>query len=237
MVTTMAITSVQVFPNHVGFIMDGNRRWAEQRGLSYAEGYEAGYRALKRLLDHVQKLGLKYLSVYAFSTENWGREHKQVDWLLSFISKALAQEIEEIHRRGLKLLFVGNKQQLSAKLRQQLVEAETLTTNNDVGTLAVCFNYGGQQEIVDTIKAMMADGSARGDITLEALQNHLYTPELPSLDLIIRTSGEHRLSNFMLWRAAYSELYFLDKNWPDFTADDRDQALKDYAQRQRRMGR
>jgi len=228
-------------PQHVGIIMDGNRRWARQRGLSYAEGYKAGYRALKQLLDHVQKLGLKYLSIYAFSTENWQRPAKQVDWLMKFISQSLDKEIEEINQRGLKLAFLGNWQHLSEKLRHQLKEAEELTQNNRAGTLAVCFNYSGQQEIVDATRQIM-DIFDNEVLTPKAIDetsfaDYLYHPEIPPVDLIIRTSGEYRLSNFMLWRAAYSELFFTEKHWPDFTAQDLDQALQEYARRQRRMGR
>jgi undecaprenyl diphosphate synthase len=223
-------------PKHVGIIMDGNRRWAKQQGLSFSKGYEAGFQALRGLLKHIKRLELEYLSVYAFSTENWQREKTQVDWLMNFISRSLKKEINEINDNDIRLRFIGSRENINPGLIKQLQDAERLTEKNRSGTLAVCFNYGGQQEIVDALKSIMASGVAMEKINTELVEQNLYSSDIPPLDLIIRTSGEHRISNFMLWRAAYSELYFIDKHWPDFTADDLDGALDEYARRQRRMG-
>jgi len=225
---------VPTLPQHLGIILDGNRRWAQQNGLPSFEGHREGSETFKDIADYALEKGIKYLSAYVFSTENWARSKDEVGFLMALIKQLIKTQIKDLHKKGVRFMWLGCSDKLDEKMIAMLREAEELTANNTNGTLAFCFNYGGQQEIVDAARAVQARGLP---MTAESIEQHLYGgTELPSVDLLIRTSGEHRISNFMLWRAAYSELYFTDVLWPDFTAQELDKALAEYASRQRRFG-
>lgn len=223
-------------PQHIGFIPDGNRRWAKSRGLPTLEGHRIGYANLKEIGKHAIKKGVKYVSAYVFSTENWNRDKEEVAYLMDLALWLASHELNDIHKENIRLRFLGSLDGISKKMIEAIHRAEELTKNNTKGTLALCFNYGGQQEIVDAAQKLFEKTKRRSEVTREALASMMYAPEIPPVDLIIRTSGEQRISNFMLWRAAYAELYFTDKHWPAFTAADLDKALADYARRHRRFG-
>lgn len=223
-------------PTHVAIIMDGNGRWAKSRGLDRLEGHEAGTENIRRILRHAAKRGVRHLTIWAFSTENWRRPEEEVSGLMEILGRALISETEELHRQGAQLRHIGDLSQLKPQLQEAVNEAIRLTSQNDRIVLTIAFNYGGRQELIHATRRMIADGVDPESITEETFGNYLYMPELPEPDLIIRTSGEYRLSNFLLWQGAYSELYFTPKYWPDFSEADFDEALEDYAQRERRFG-
>lgn len=224
-------------PRHVGIIMDGNRRWADKKGLSVLEGHTGGYRALKALLPALKRSEIEYLSVWAFSTENWSRSVSEVKGLMNLLRRVLTNELHVFMENDIRLIVVGSEEQLSTGVKKSLRSAEHSTAHNKSGTLVVCFNYGGQQEIIDATKKLIQTGVKSTELTAEKFVAQLYAPKLPPVDLIIRTSGEQRTSGFMLWQAAYAELYFMDKYWPEFTEADLGAALTDYAKRQRRFGK
>lgn len=224
-------------PVHIGLILDGNRRWAKAQGLPTLEGHRVGYGNLKQIGKHAIKRGVKYISAYIFSTENWNRSKDEVKYLMDLALWLASNELNEIHKDEIRVRFLGRLDGLSNKMIKAIHKAEELTKNNRKGTLALCFNYGGQQEIVDAAQQLLDKAKGAREVTVEKFASLLYAPEVPPIDLIIRTSGEQRISNFMLWRAAYAELYFTYKHWPDFTPKDLDEALAEYAQRQRRFGK
>lgn len=217
--------------------MDGNRRWAKAAGLPSVRGHQEGFEVLKRISYAAIDRGIKIITFYAFSTENWNRTPAEVKYMLELTLTKAVTEIAELHEQGIRFRFVGSRKGLSKKLLAALDHGEAITAKNSRGTLAICFNYGGAQELADATAAMIRSGISPDAVTPELLAEHLYAPDLPPLDLIIRTSGEHRLSGFMLGRAAYSELYFAEKHWPDYTAADLDVAFTEYASRMRRFGR
>src|SRR5579859_3090217 len=223
-------------PRHIGIIMDGNGRWARARSRPVTFGHRAGVRAIKRVMYACEGLGVEVLSVYAFSTENWGRPRSEVRALMRLFHEALRREFEEIHAREIRILVSGRRQELSPAMREQIEDAELRTAGNRAGTLNVCLNYGGRAEIVDAVARLLADGVRASELGEEAIAARLYSPQLPDPDLIIRTAGERRTSNFLLWQAAYSELHFTDTLWPDFDVDDLRGAIADYRGRQRRFG-
>jgi undecaprenyl diphosphate synthase len=223
-------------PTHVGFIVDGNRRWAKQHGLPVYEGHMAGYNAIHEVAEAVFDSGVKYMSAYIFSTENWKRSEDEVNRLMGLVLKLLTADLPIFEKKNIRLRVLGSRDRVSAKILKAIDDAEARTANNTAGTLAVCFNYGGQLEIADACKKIVQSGASADAITPELIEQYLYAPEVPPIDLVVRTSGEQRLSNFMLWRAAYSELLFLDKPWPDMTKDDVAAILEEYTQRQRRFG-
>lgn len=223
-------------PNHVAVIMDGNGRWANARGLNRLDGHEAGTENIRRILRHAAKCGVRYLTIWAFSTENWRRPEDEVSGLMEILGRALISETEELHRQGAQLRHIGDLSALAPQLQASVKEAMRLTADNDRIVLTIAFNYGGRQELVHAVQRMIAEGVDPDAITEESFGNYLYMPELPEPDLIIRTSGEYRLSNFLLWQGAYSELYFSPKYWPDFSEDDFDEALDNYTHRERRFG-
>jgi undecaprenyl diphosphate synthase len=224
-----------VVPSHLGLILDGNRRWAKKNNLKSIEGHRRGFDTFKTISEAALERGVKYLSVYAFSTENWARSKSEINFLMTFIKQLLKNHVAELHKKGVRFIWLGCTDKLDSKIINLLQEAEKLTKNNKKATFALCFNYGGQQEIIDASKSLVAKGL---EISADNIQKHLYGGDsLPNVDFIIRTSGESRISNFMLWRAAYSELYFSDVLWPDFTVKDLDSALNEYAKRQRRYGK
>jgi undecaprenyl diphosphate synthase len=221
----------------LGIIPDGNRRWARERGLPTFEGHRQGLETAKEVAREVFDRGVKYLTMYAFSTENWKRTSDEVGYLMELFYGWLATGFGDLEERGVRFRLLGSRHGLSAKLVRVIDELEAKTAGLTGGTLALCLNYGGQVELTDAVRAVVAAGTRPEEVTPELIGQYLYAPELPPVDLIIRTSGERRSSGFMLWRAAYDEYYFADKNWPDFGAADLGAALEDYSERQRRFGK
>lgn len=225
-----------IIPSHIGLILDGNRRWANERGLPQLEGHAEGERVLHDIVYHAVEKGVKYISAYAFSTENWSRSKTEVDYLMAQITKALAQYADELIENGIRTIILGSRECLPKKAVKSIEDIERRTAHGHRATFAVCLNYGGQLEIAQAIRSIIEKGIKPEDITPEVIAENLYHPDLPPIDLVIRTSGEQRLSNFMLWRAAYSELIFREEYWPDFTVDSLDECLVEYSKRQRRFG-
>ena len=223
-------------PTHVAIIMDGNGRWARARGLGRLEGHEAGTENIRTILRRAAERGVRYLTFWAFSTENWRRPEDEVSGLMAILGRALISETEELHRQGAQLRHIGDLSALDPDLQAAVNHAMALTARNDRIVLTIAFNYGGRQELLQAVQRMLADGIDPEAVTEDLFASYLYMPDLPDADLIIRTSGEYRLSNFLLWQGAYSELYFSPKFWPDFSSDDFDAALLDFAQRERRFG-
>lgn len=224
-------------PTHIGIIMDGNRRWAKEHGLSVAEGHRQGYLTLKHIAKAGLKRGIKYLTAYAFSSENWARDKQEVDDIMKLLVWALKHEVKELHKEGIRLRVIGSKLKFGAATARAILHAEELTKNNKRATLLLCLDYGGQQEIVDAVKRIAADGIPAEKITPAMITKHLYAPDVPAPDIIVRTSGEERLSGFLMWESVYSELAFVKKAWPDFDEQALDDVLADYANRQRRFGK
>ena len=227
-------------PRHVAIIMDGNNRWAKQRGLKGVEGHKEGARAVKATVENCARLEVEVLTVFAFSSENWRRPPDEVNALMELFLEALADEVPELHENGVCLRFIGDLSGFSDKLQSQMEAAMGLTANNTQMSFVVAVNYGGQWDIANAAQ-QLATRVAAGelspeDITPEALQQHISLADLPPLDLLIRTGGEHRISNFLLWQAAYAELYFTDRLWPDFKPADLKAALDHFAARERRFG-
>lgn len=223
-------------PKHVGYIVDGNRRWAKTHGLPTYEGHLAGYGAINEVVQASFDAGIEYVSAYIFSTENWKRSEQEVNKLMGLVLKLLSSDLHLFDENNIKLKILGSRERVSEKILEAIDKAEAQTANNTRGTLAICFNYGGQLEIADALKKIIQSGATSEDITPELIAQNLYVPEVPPLDLIVRTSGEQRMSNFMLWRAAYSEFLFLEKLWPDMTKDDVTAILEEYSRRDRRIG-
>lgn len=232
----MTNTNSDLVPNHVGLILDGNRRWAKQQGMRTYEGHKKGYSNLKDICKAGLDRGINYVSAFIFSTENWNRSKDEVNYLMDLAYDLLVKDLEEIHKENIRVLWLGTADKVSTKLQKAIQDAIELTKNNSRGTLVLCFNYGGQQEIVDAAKTIMESGLDPAELTVKKFAENLYAPEVPPVDLLVRTSGEFRLSGYMLWRAAYAELWFTDKYWPDFSEADLDKALIDFANRKRRFG-
>ena len=226
-------------PMHVGIILDGNRRWAKERGLKTSLGHKEGFNTLKLLAKYAFKKGVKVLSVFAFSTENFKRSSEEVDYLMNLFLKAFKSSIKEFNQNNIKVVFSGRKEPLSDKVYNAMKELESKTSKNDGGILNICLNYGGQAEIVDTTKKIVNEvlngNISVNDINEELFKNNLYN-SLPYMDLLIRTSGEIRISNFMLYSLAYAEMYFPDTYFPDFKEKEFDKAIEVYNKRDRRMG-
>lgn len=223
-------------PKHVGYVIDGNRRWAKKHGIPTYEGHMAGYNAIHEVALATFDAGVRYVSAYIFSTENWKRSEQEVSKLMSLVLKLLTSDVKILEENNIRLRILGSRSNVSEKILKAIDDAEMRTANNTSGTLAVCFNYGGQLEIVDAVRGIVREGVEAKDINEELIASHLYAPDIPPLDLLVRTSGEQRISNFMLWRAAYSELLFLDKLWPDMTKEDVTAILEEYSRRNRRFG-
>ena len=236
MVASQTPEDQKPIPQHLGLIMDGNRRWAKAHGTSVAEGHRQGYLALKRILESAMKHGVRYVSAYMFSTENWQRDRQEVKDIMKLLLWGLKHEAKELHKEGIRLRVIGSRLRMSHAIARAIHEAEEMTKDNDRGTLLLCLDYGGQQEIVDATKRIVAEGVDPEAITPELISQYLYAPDVPPVDLMIRTSGEQRLSNFMLWEVAYSELAFNNAYWPDFSEADLEQELDHYASRHRRFG-
>jgi len=223
-------------PNHIGFILDGNRRWAKANGVSSNEGHRRGAEVFRDISEAGFNKGIKYITGYIFSTENWTRSEHEVNFLMQLISRIFTDYFEELHKNGIKIVVLGRRNGLRAKVLKAITNAEEVSRDNKKGTLALCINYSGQDEIVDAVKSIIAHKTTLEHINRDTLAKALYIPEIPPLDLIIRTSGEHRTSGFMLGRSDYAELYFTEKYWPDFHTQDLEQALIDYNNRLRRFG-
>ena len=227
-------------PEHVAVVMDGNGRWANARGLPRVEGHKAGEAALLDVVAGAIQLGVKHLSVYAFSTENWKRSPDEVRFLMGFNRDVLHRRRDQLNEWGVRVRWAGRKPRLWASVINELQFAERLTAGNDVLTLTMCVNYGGRTEITDAVRALAEDVAAGrlkpSGITEKAIQRHLYTADLPDVDLFVRSSGEQRTSNFLLWQSAYAEMVFLDTLWPDFSRVDLWRAIELYASRNRRYG-
>lgn len=218
-------------------IMDGNGRWAISRGLPRLAGHKAGTENLRRVIRSTVEFGVKYLTIYAFSTENWGRPLEEVRGLMSILEDVLERELTELHGEGVQLRHIGRLERLPARLQTKVLDAIELTKNNDRLVLNVAFNYGGRDEIVHAIQKIIKDGIPAEDVTDELVSQYLYTAGVPDPDLIIRTSGELRVSNFLIWQAAYSEWYVTPTYWPDFDKEEYRRALEAFAQRDRRFGK
>ncbi|NWG34226.1 MAG: isoprenyl transferase [Chloroflexi bacterium] len=224
-------------PRHVAMIMDGNGRWALSRGLPRLAGHKAGTENLRRVIRSTVEFGVKYLTIYAFSTENWGRPMEEVRGLMSILEDVIDRELTELHKEGVQLRHIGRLERLSPTLQEKVLDAIELTKNNDRLVLNVAFNYGGRDEIVHAIQKMIRDGIPAEEVTDELVGRYLYTAGVPDPDLIIRTSGELRVSNFLIWQAAYSEWYVTPTYWPDFDKEEYRRALEAFAQRDRRFGK
>lgn len=216
--------------------MDGNGRWAESRGLEVADGHREGTRALRRTVEAAIDLGVRSLAVYAFSTENWARPADEVATLMEIFEETIDRELPDLARQGVRTRFIGRRDRVPDALRVKMEALEEETEDRDTLLLWIAFDYGGRDELVEAARRVVEDGLAPDDVDEAAIAERLYAPALPELDLLIRTSGEQRLSNFMLWEAAYAELVFTETLWPDFGADDLREALAAYASRQRRFG-
>lgn len=221
---------------HLGIIMDGNRRWARKRGFPVLAGHRYGYATFKKVGDWCLDRGIEVLSIYAFSSENWKRSKKEVEYLMKLLLLALSNELSDLHRKNVRIVIIGRLKELPKHLQQRIAEAMELTKKNTRCTLQIAINYGGRAEIVDAVKKVMRTAKSASAITEKSLSEVMYTAHQPDPDLIIRTSGEQRLSGFLTWQSIYSELLFIDTLWPDFNERDLDGALAEYGRRQRRFG-
>jgi len=230
-------TNTATVPRHLGLILDGNRRWAKEHGLPIYEGHKAGYRNMEAILDAAMDRGVECVSVYAFSTENWSRSADEVKQLMRLFLWIFKHELGNLKRHGVRVQVIGNKVRLGKALLKAIHTAEVETKGNTRGTLLFCLDYGGQQEIVEAMKQLVASGVDASELTVERITEQMQSEGVPPADLIIRTSGEQRLSNFMLWQAAYSEFMFTPTKWPDFSVAELNSMLDTYAQRHRRFGK
>lgn len=229
----------EVVPNHVAIIMDGNGRWAEKRGMKRTKGHQMGAKALKRISEYVYDKKIRVLSVFAFSTENWKRDKEEVDYLMDLFLKSFKDNFDTVKQKGVKVVFSGIKDRLSDKVIKAMEKMSEETKHNKNGIFNICLNYGGQDEIINATKKIskdVKDGVINCDDITPGLFNKYLFNDLPPIDLLIRTSGEYRISNFMLWQMAYAELYFTDTLWPGFDEKEMDKALLAYNKRDRRFG-
>jgi undecaprenyl diphosphate synthase len=224
-------------PTHVAIIMDGNGRWARARGLPRLAGHRAGVENLRRVIEACVEFGVQYLTIYAFSTENWDRPRAEVRGLINILEDVIDRELKELHENGVQLRHIGDLDPLRPELQEKVRHAIDLTSDNRKLVLNVAWNYGGRAEIVNAIQRMLTDGVSEGEIDEELVSRYLFTADSPDPDLVIRTSGELRVSNFLIWQSAYAEWYITPTYWPDFSRDELLQALRDYSQRERRFGR
>ena len=220
----------------IAIIMDGSGRWASARGVSVAEGHREGARALRRTVEAAIDLGVESLAVYAFSTENWTRPPDEVESLLELLDETIDRELPDLARQGVRTRFVGRRDRIPEHLQRKMATLEDETAGNDTLFLWIAFDYGSRAELVQAVQRLMKEGVAPEDVSEQTLAQRLYAPELPDPDLVIRTSGEQRISNFLLWQSAYSEFVFMDTLWPDFDAGQLQAAVDEFARRQRRFG-
>ncbi len=234
--TEIPAPTLERVPQHVGIIMDGNGRWAIARGQPRLAGHRAGVENLRRTITATVEFGIKYLTIYAFSTENWGRPPEEIRGLMFLLDEVLQKELDELHRQGVQLRHLGRLEGLAPRTQEMVLEAVEMTRHNTRLVLNVAFNYGGRAEIVQAIRQMIADGVKPESVTEALVNQYLYTAGQPDPDLIIRTAGEIRVSNFLLWQAAYAEYYAADVYWPDFDKNEYRRALEHFASRERRFG-
>jgi undecaprenyl diphosphate synthase len=223
-------------PRHIAIIMDGNGRWAKQRGLPRLAGHHAGTENIRRIITECAEQGVHYLTLYAFSTENWTRPSAEVNGLMLLLGEVINRETENLHREGAQIRHLGRMLGINEQLQDKIRAAVDLTRNNTRITVAIAFNYGGRADIVDAIRELMQRGYSHDQVTEELIATHLSTSGMPDPDLIIRTAGEWRLSNFLIWQAAYSEYWTTPLYWPDFGTEELRQAIHDYGHRERRFG-
>ena len=216
--------------------MDGNRRWAKSKGLPKLEGHRRGYENLKTIGRAVFDRGIPYMSAYIFSTENWSRSQEEVKYLMDLALDVAKNQVNELMENDIRLKFLGTDENVRQDILDAIKDAEEKSANNSRGTMCICFNYGGQKEIAEAVQKAAADGVDMSAIDEDTIAQYLYAPDVPPVDLLVRTSGEQRISNFMLWRAAYSELLFVDKHWPAFKEEDLDAAIEEFNSRVRRFG-
>jgi len=233
----MGQIDLENLPKHIAFIMDGNGRWARKRGMPRNLGHKAGAESLERLLEEAAKLGISYVTVYAFSTENRDRPASEVEYLMGLMANYIDNNIARVKENNYRIRIIGNIDMLDAGLLKKVRELEALTKDKTGLSFNIALYYGGRDEIVRAVKGVMKSGASASEVTEELIAKHLDTAEIPDPDLIIRTSGEKRLSNFLIWQSAYSETYFCDKFWPDFDIDDLVGAIADYQGRDRRFGK
>ncbi|OGZ21860.1 MAG: di-trans,poly-cis-decaprenylcistransferase [Candidatus Nealsonbacteria bacterium RIFCSPHIGHO2_02_38_10] len=232
------MTILEKIPEHLGIIIDGNRRWAEEKGLPSFEGHRRGLDNVKRIGDWCYEKRVKIITFYAFSIENWNRTKIEVAYLMKLLEGAVSGKyLADLNEKKIQLRVIGQKERLSKSLQYKIIKAEKSTRNNKNGILNLAVSYGGRAEIVQAIKNIIKNKTAAEQITEDLISENLWTRGLPSPDLIIRTGGEQRLSNFLTWQSIYSELYFTDKYWPDFNENDLDKAFFDFSQRERRLGK
>lgn len=224
-------------PAHVALVMDGNGRWAQRRGLPRTDGHAAGEEALLDTVWGALDVGIRWVTVYAFSTENWKRPVDEVRFLMRFNERLLLTRRDELHEAGVKVQFIGRRgRPVPKRVLRHITETEAMTRHNKTMTLSLAFNYGGRAELVDAVNSLIADGVAAGKVTEKVIRKHLYDPSMPDPELMVRTSGEYRISNYLLWQLAYSELVFTDVLWPDFRREHLYDAIYEYQQRERRFG-
>jgi undecaprenyl diphosphate synthase len=224
-------------PQHIAIIMDGNGRWAQARGLPRLAGHRAGTENLRNIIKACVEFGVKYLTIYAFSTENWGRPEDEVSGLMGIFDEVFERELAELHKQGVQLRHIGRLENLRESLRSKMLAGIEQTRDNDRLVLNVAFNYGGRDEVVHAVQQMLADGVDPKDVDEELISSYMYTQGIPDPDLVIRTSGELRVSNFLIWQSAYSEWIFPETFWPDFGREELLAAIQDFGRRERRYGR
>ncbi len=224
-------------PRHVAIIMDGNGRWASSRGLPRSEGHRAGYENLRRVVGAASQAGVEYLTLFAFSTENWDRPNEEVSGILALAAEVIRIETEELHSNGIRIKHVGRLDRLPQELQDEIAESVELTRDNKGMTLGIAFDYGGRYDVVQAIQRMIKDGLSPDEVTEKKVSNYLFTSSVPDPDLVIRTGGEFRISNFLLWQSAYAEFYSSEVFWPDFDGEQLQKAFEVYTRRERRFGR
>ncbi len=223
-------------PVHVAFIMDGNGRWAQKQGLPRIAGHEMGVKCIQRVLETLEPMGVKFVTIYAFSTENWGRPQEEVDGIMDIFSEAVDGQTKELHEKNVRIVHVGRSENMGSELRASVAEAQRLTSENTGITLNIAFDYGGRAEILEAVRRIIRDGLSPDEIDEELFSRYLFTAHSPDPDLIIRTGGEQRISNFLLWQSAYSEYFITPTLWPDLDAAELVQVLESFGNRRRRYG-
>jgi undecaprenyl diphosphate synthase len=230
----MSNNQPMAIPNHIGVIMDGNRRWARANNQNYITAYQKGADVLQNVVEQAEKRGVKFITSFTFSFENWNRPKNELEILMNLFEEYLSTKVKELHEKNVRFKVVGRVKDFSEKIQQKIKDLVKLTKNNTAITLTLALSYGGKVEIIDALNDILKNPPAT--ITTQEFEKHLYDPDLPPIDLIIRTSGEERTSGFMLWQSDYAELYFLEKNWPELTTEDLDLAIKDFGLRKRNFG-
>lgn len=224
-------------PTHVGFILDGNRRWAREKGIPQLEGHRRGFGRLTELVDNCIEVGIKYVTVYAFSTENWGRSEEEVSYLMNLFREMLTKQVDEMHKKQVKINVIGRLEDFADDIQEKTRDIIEKTKNNKAITFNIALSYGGRSEIVQATQRIIKDGLRPEEVTEEKFSEYIYEAGQPDPDMIVRTSGENRLSNFMMWQSAYSELYFIRINWPDFDKSALDDVIREYNTREIRRGK